>query len=170
MSQTAVRLRSSRSGSPDSVRVSTPAKAWPRFLLRPRSHTDSRTGLVGCSDDASFHGVQGAMLNSQELAQLLEKQITSPYSALRRGPSFPQTSRVHSLWSWNRNSSTHTSARSFCSWSCWYKAADSAHFSHGFDSPWPRIGKYLGNAFLLSAAPQTVCDRLSRVSFNFHYT
>ncbi|CAE7226557.1 pkn1 [Symbiodinium sp. CCMP2592] len=56
------------------------------FLMRPRSHTDSRSGL--------------------ELAQLLEKQITSPYSALRRGP----------------------------------------------------IGKYLGNAFLLSAAPQTVCD------------
>jgi len=56
------------------------------FLMRPRSHTDSRSGL--------------------ELAQLLEKQISSPYSALRRG----------------------------------------------------QMGKYLGSAFLLSAAPQTVCE------------
>lgn len=56
------------------------------FLMRPRAHTDSRSAF--------------------ELSQLLEKQLSSPYSALRRGP----------------------------------------------------LGKFLGNAFLLSASPQTVND------------
>ncbi|CAJ1366763.1 unnamed protein product [Effrenium voratum] len=36
------------------------------FLLRPRRHTDSRSGL--------------------ELSQILDKQLSCPYSALRRGP------------------------------------------------------------------------------------
>ncbi|CAK9022796.1 unnamed protein product [Durusdinium trenchii] len=36
------------------------------FLMRPRAHTDSRSAF--------------------ELSQLLEKQLSSPYSALRRGP------------------------------------------------------------------------------------
>ena len=48
------------------------------FLLRPRAHTDSRSAF--------------------ELSQLLEKQLCSAYSALRRGPlGLPQGERADVL-------------------------------------------------------------------------